>query len=156
MLTRPPSTRSVRPINSVKRLNSINASVDCCCPTAARYINMLTRPPSTRSVWPINSINTSESRKSGSEVHSYFVRPTFDGRHSRSEKMCESRISLCFDPRFIHLPTSKFQFQIFLLVPRWITHDSKGKNHGNMTYSEKMCENIIYPCFDPHLSHLPT
>src|SRR6218665_1652149 len=81
MLTRPPSTRSVRPIKSVKASNSINASVDCCCPTAARYINMLTRPPSTRSVWPINSINTSESRKFGSEVHSYFVRPTFDGRH---------------------------------------------------------------------------
>src|SRR6218665_3381307 len=82
MLTRPPSTRSVWPINSVKASNSINASVDCCCPTAARYINMLTRPPSTRSVWPINSINTSESRKFGSEVHSYFVRPIFDGRHN--------------------------------------------------------------------------
>src|SRR6218665_1096155 len=82
MLTRPPSTRSVWPINSVKASNSINASVDCCCPTAARYINMLTRPPSTRSVWPINSINTSESRQFGSEVRRHFVRPTFDGRHN--------------------------------------------------------------------------
>src|SRR6218665_263377 len=85
MLTRPPSTRSVWPINSVKASNSINASVDCCCPTAARYINKLTRPPSTvcsRFIWPINSINTSESRKFGSEVRSHFVRPTFDGRHN--------------------------------------------------------------------------
>src|SRR6218665_3867542 len=75
---------------------------------------------------------------------------------SYSEKMCENIISPCFDPHFTHLPTSKFHFQIFLLVPRWITHDSKIKNHRNMTYSEKMCENIISPCFDPHFTHLPT
>src|SRR6218665_2531706 len=51
------------------------------------YIDLLTRPPSTvcsRFIWPINSINTSESRKFEAEVHSYFVRPTFDGRHNIS------------------------------------------------------------------------
>src|SRR6218665_1731733 len=71
------------------------------------------------------------------------------------EKMCENIISPCFDPHLTHLPTSKFQFYFFLLVPRWITHDSKRKNHRNRTHIEKMCENIISPCFDPHLTHLP-
>src|SRR6218665_3847101 len=73
-----------------------------------------------------------------------------------SEKICQNIISPCFDPHFNHLPTSKFQFQIFLLVPRWITHHSNIKNYTNLTYIEKMSQNIISPCFTPHLTHLPT
>src|SRR6218665_1242487 len=71
-----------------------------------------------------------------------------------SEKICENIISPCFDPHLTHLPANKcFTFKVFLLVPRWITHDSKRKNHRNMTYSEKICENIFFPCFDSHLTH---
>src|SRR6218665_3301997 len=124
MLTRPPSTRSVWPINSVKASNGINASFDCCCPTAARYVNMLTRPPSTvcsRFIRPINSINTSESRKFEAEVHSYFVRPTFDGRHRSIRRVNDQRkigILLLFCTLFNthHLIQQQIQIGLYIVL----------------------------------------
>src|SRR6218665_2156803 len=43
----PTSKESRSPPSCSRFINSLNASVDCRCLTAARYINMLTRPPST-------------------------------------------------------------------------------------------------------------
>src|SRR6218665_160588 len=94
-----------------------------------QYINRLTRPPSTicsRFIWPINSINTYESRKFEAEVHSYFVRPTFDGRHRityffavlRKQRFSFSvLLSECFPVlKIIHLHLFKLRRCSFSLV----------------------------------------